>query len=89
MMAGQDLWCVCVARGCDLLVLGPVAGAADAGDADIAAIAERAEAAAIVVTDHAPEAADEQLRCRERALQRRLPRARFAREGMTVPLAQR
>lgn len=75
------------ARGCDVLVLGPAAG--ERGDAAATAIARRAEATVTVVTDHAPEASDDRLRRRDEALQRRLPSARLAREGMAIPLPAR
>ncbi len=73
------------ARGCDLLVIGPLAGG-EGGDAAAAEIAREAGAAATVVTGHAPEACDDRLLRREEALRKRLPSARLAREGMTIAL---
>ncbi len=74
------------ARGCDLLVLG---AAGERGDAFAASVARRAGAAMTVVTGHAPEEDDAQLRRRDRTLQRRPPPTRLAREGMTIPLTAR
>ena len=76
------------ARGCDLLVIGPLAGGEE-GDAAAAGIAREAGAAATVVTGHAPEASDDRLRRREKALRKRLPGARLAREGMAIALGAR
>ena len=75
------------AGGCDLLVAGTGSGLDhEAADAMAVDIATRAGAARLIVTDHAPDATDDDLMVREGALRQNFLRAGLAREGERIDL---
>ena len=76
------------ASGCDVLVISAIEDRVPDADARIAAFAERAGVGRLIVTDHKPEADDENLERRESAMQRSFARATFAREGLSMTVGR-
>tara|TARA_B100000676_G_scaffold310423_1_gene376913 strand:- start:6745 stop:7692 length:948 start_codon:yes stop_codon:yes gene_type:complete len=74
--------------GCDILILSFVGHDPDRLDAIAAEVAERAGIGQLIVTDHAPEATDDDLLAREEGLMNRFSASRLAREGDCMQIGE-